>query len=351
MRFALMASTALIAGTAQAEAPQVVADIAPIHALVARVMDGVGEPTLLVEPGASPHGYALRPSRAAALDRAQAVFWMGEALEPWLEGPLETLGGQARIVELMEVPGTTVLEFREGATFEGHSHEADGPDAHAHEDDHDDHDDHGHDDHDKEHEDHGHDDHDKEHEDHAADAHEEDHDDHGHAHEGADPHGWLDPMNAHVWLGAIADTLSEIDPENATRYAANAAEGRAELDALTAELYDSLTQFRDTRFIVFHDAYHYFENRFDLSAAGAISLSDASDPGAKRIAQVRHTVQEMGVTCVFAEPQFNAGLVKAVTDAGAHVSTLDPLGAELEPGWALYPQLLRGLTEDMRACN
>lgn len=335
MRFALIAPLTLIAGAVQAEAPHVVADIAPVHALVARVMDGVGEPTLLVEPGASPHGYALRPSRAAALSRAQAVFWMGEALEPWLEAPLHTLGDQARTVELMEVPGTTVLAFREGATFEGHSHEAEGERDHE---DHD-HDDHAHDDHDKEHG----------HEDHAAEAQDDDHA--GHDHEGTDPHGWLDPMNAQVWLGAIADTLSQIDPENAARYASNAAAGRAELDALTAELYASLSAFRETRFIVFHDAYHYFENRFDLSAAGAISLSDASDPGAKRIAQVRHTVEELGVTCVFAEPQFNAGLVQAVTDAGVHVSTLDPLGADLEPGWALYPQLLRGLAEDMRACN
>lgn len=319
MRFALMVPLALIAGGAQAEAPKVVADIAPVHALVARVMKGVGEPVLLVEPGASPHGYSLRPSRAAALDQARAVFWMGEGLEPWLEGPLDTLGGQARVVELMEVPGTTVLEFREGATFEEHEHSEDGQ---THE-----------------------------HEEHATEHEQDAHDHDEHAHDGADPHGWLDPMNAHVWLGAIAQTLSEIDPENAMRYAANAAEGRAELDALVAELNAVLAEFRGTRFIVFHDAYHYFENRFGLSAVGAISLSDASDPGAKRIAEVRRTVLDMGVTCVFAEPQFNPGLVQAVTEGGVHVATLDPLGTDLEPGWPLYPQLLRELAKDMRDCK
>lgn len=308
MRLAF-AGAFLLAGAAQAEVPQVVADIAPIHALVARVMQGVGEPALLVEPGASPHGYALRPSRAAALDRAQAVFWMGEGLEPWLEGPLETLGDKATVVELLQVPGTTVLEFREGATFEAHEHEAEGG-SHA--------DEHGHDE---------------------------------HGHEEGDPHAWLDPMNAWVWLGAIADTLGQIDPDNAARYAANAAEGRAELDALTAELTATLADVAGLKFIVFHDAFHYFENRFGLSAAGAISLSDASDPSARRIAEIRQTVTQMNVTCVFTEPQFNPGLINTVTEAGVNVATLDPLGANHQAGWPLYAQMLRDLAESIRDCQ
>lgn len=346
MRIALMTcGAALLCSTAQAEVPRVVTDITPVHSLVATVMKGVGAPTLLVEPGASPHSYALRPSKAAALDRADAVFWMGEALASWLEGPLETLGSGAVAVELMEVPGTTVLEFREGATFAKHEGHDDHDDDHDdHKDEHDGHeeDEHGHDehDHDAHEDDDGHDDHD----DHAEDS-------HGHGHEGVDPHGWLDPQNGRVWLGAIAAELSKLDPENAATYAANAAQGQAELEALEAELKASLTPFHETKFIVFHDAYHYFENRFDLEASGAISLSDASDPGAARIAEIRDTVAALGVTCVFSEPQFNPGLVASVAAGGTHVAQLDPLGSTLQPGADLYADLLRGMTTAMLSCQ
>lgn len=374
MRYTFLSVAALTATTAQAEVPQVVADIAPVHSLVARVMQGVGEPTLLVEPGASPHGYALRPSRAAALSNADAVFWIGEKLEPWLEGPLETLGKGAVSIELMEVEGSTVLEFREGATFEGHDHDEPhgahedhhdhGHDEHHHEEhahdeheghDHDDehdHDDHGHEEHghdDKDHDHHGHDEH--AHEDHGHDD-RDDHDDHaGHSHEGADPHAWLDPANASVWMAAIAHELSELDPDNAATYAANAAAGQAEMDALIAELKAVLEPVHDLHFVVFHDAYHYFENRFGMAASGAISLGDASDPGAKRIAEVRDAVVKMNVTCVFAEPQFNPGLVQTIAQSGVHVATLDPLGTKLELGADLYPQLVRGLAQSMLSCQ
>ncbi|SMO68218.1 zinc transport system substrate-binding protein [Thalassovita litoralis] len=352
MRLPLMTcGAALLAGSVLAETPHVVADITPVHSLVARVMQGVGEPTLLVEPGASPHGYALRPSQAAALNRADAVFWIGEALEPWLEGPLETLGGKARQIELMTVPGTTVLEYRLGAAFEKHDHGDD--DDHGHDDAADDK--HDHDDHDHDHDEHDHaekDSHDHEgHDDHAK-AETDQHGDHdGHDHTGMDSHGWLDPMNAHVWLGAIAQELGRIDPENATRYAANAAEGQAELDELVAELNVQLAAFRQVNFIVFHDAYQYFENRFDLSAVGSISLGDASEPGAARIAEIRNRVQELNVTCVFAEPQFNPGLIKAVSDGGVKVAEIDPLGTTLEVGPSLYPSLMRELANSISACQ
>ncbi|MGR1581341.1 zinc ABC transporter substrate-binding protein [Thalassobius sp. S69A] len=362
MRYPFLSVAALSAGAlsatgAQADVPQVVADIAPVHSLVAKVMQGVGEPTLLVEPGASPHGYALRPSKAAALSQADAVFWIGEKLEPWLEGPLDTLGDGAVAIELLDVSGTTVLEFREGATFAAHNHDTphgaqDDHDDHGH-DDHDDHADdhaHGHEDHAGD--DHGHDDHADEHahEDHGHE--DQGHDDHaGHAHDGADPHAWLDPANASVWMAAIAHELSELDPQNAATYAANAAAGQAEMAALIDELRATLEPVHDLHFVVFHDAYHYFENRFGMTAAGAISLGDASDPGAKRIAEVRDAVVEMQVTCVFAEPQFNPGLVQTVAETGTHVATLDPLGTGLTPGAGLYTQLMRDLAQSMLGCQ
>jgi zinc transport system substrate-binding protein len=413
--FVWAATTMLAAPAAWAEAPKVVTDIAPVHSLVAQVMQGVGTPVMLIDPGASPHGYALRPSQARALSQADVVFWIGEALTPWMEQPLEALAADAHSVELLELEATLQLEFREGATFEGHDHDephGEDHDAHGHEehadddhDDHDEHNEHGHDDHDEhghddheehghddheehghdDHDDHGHDDHDEEghddHDEHGHDDHEEhghddhdahghdDHDDHGHddheehghddhdeeghhdhAHDGVDPHAWLDPVNAIAWTQTIADELSRQDPENAATYAKNAAEGIAALNQLSADLAADLAPAHDLHFVVFHDAYHYFENRFGLAASGAISVGDATDPSAARVAEVRDTVADAGVTCVFAEPQFNPGLIRAVSETGVKVAQIDPLGVGLELGPDLYGQTLRALSASILGC-
>lgn len=370
------------AGAAVAEVPQVAADIAPVHGLVARVMQGLGEPALVVPPGASPHGYAMRPSEARALDQADVVFWLGEALTPWLEGPLEELAGDAHRIELLESEGTTVLPFREGARFEAHAHDdqeehGDHDDHSGHEDhaDHDGHGDHGHAEHAEaaahaghdDHEDHGHEDHAEGHDDHAGhDGHEghdheehagehghEDHADaHGHHHEGADPHAWLLPANAQAWLDVIAEELAEHDPDNAAAYRANAEAGKQEIAETVASVSATLEPFRAKPFIVFHDAYQYFEQGFGLSAAGAISLSDAVKPSPARVAEIRDVVTELKVACVFSEPQFNPGLVATVLDGTAvGTAVLDPLGAGLEPGPQFYPALLQEIGAAIAGCK
>lgn len=350
-------------GMVMADVPRVAVDIAPVHGLVARVMQGVGTPDLVIAPGASPHGYSMRPSEALALERADAVFWMGEALTPWLEGPLGTLAADAHVTELLEVPGTLKLEFRTGAIFEAHDHDDGHHDSEHHEEDHADHADghnhEGHDDHDhdKHHDHEAHDDHDHDkHDDHADHANHADHDDHadhdGHSHTGLDPHAWLAPENAELWLMAIAEELSELDPENAATYKANAAAGKAEIDAVIDEVNALLEPFRAKSFIVFHDAYQYFEKSFGLASAGAISLGDASDPSPARIAEIRAEVTERGVTCVFSEPQFNPGLVATVLDGtGAKTVVIDPIGTEIPTGPTFYTDLIIGLGKAMAHCG
>ena len=151
-------------------------------------------------------------------------------------------------------------------------------------------------------------------------------------------------------MGVIAEELSELDPDNAATYAANAAAGQAELEALEEELRASLDGLGDSRFVVFHDAYQYFERRFGLSASGAISLSDASAPSAGRIAELQEAVAEMGAVCVFAEPQFNRSVIDSVFADKAAVGMLDPLGFEIEQGAALYPQVLRNMASEFVSC-
>ena len=305
----LCLTAAWLAGPAYADRPRVAVDIAPIHALVAQVMEGIGMPDLIIQPGATPHEYSLRPSEAAALQSADLVFWIGPDLTPWLEEAIETLAPAADVTTLMDVDGTVQLEFREDAVFEAHDHSD-----HADDDDHDDHDDHG-------------------------------------DHAGHDPHAWLSPKNAMTWLEVIAGRLSAVDPVHSDAYVANAASGRAAIEALMDEVDATLDPVRGRAFIVFHDAYQYFETDFDISASGAISISDASDPSPARIAEIRGQIAEQGVDCVLAEPQFNPGLVATVLrGSDAQMGIVDPLGADLELGADLYPQLIRNLSNALAEC-
>ena len=174
---------------------------------------------------------------------------------------------------------------------------------------------------------------------------------HDHDHEGVDPHAWLDPVNGKAWLDAMAAALAEADPANASTYFQNAADGKAELDALMAEIRAELEPLADRGFVVFHDAYHYFEARFGIEATGAIRLGDAVEPGPRRVAEIRDAIRVQDATCVFAEPQFEPGLIETVVEGtDARVGILDPLGADLELGPALYPELLRNLRDSLVDC-
>lgn len=308
----VLAVAALTISTAMADVPNVAVDIAPVHSLVARVMQGVGTPDLIIRSGASPHHYSLRPSEAKALQDANVVIWMGEGLTPWMEDAVATLSSEALTMSLLKKEETALLEFRESALFEEHNH-----------------DDHSDKDHDET-EEHGHDE---------------------HAHGTYDPHAWLSPENAKIWLNLIAAQLSTADPENAGTYFTNAAIALTETDTLMTEVSAMLEPIRGTRFIVFHDAYQYFETVFDFPASGAISLGDATDPSPARITKIQDRIKDQGVQCVLAEPQFKKGLVATVLEGtDAKTSIIDPLGIALEPGPTLYPQLIRNMAKTLVDC-
>lgn len=325
MRHALLATAfaTLLASTGLAQAaPDVVATIKPIHSLVAAVMDGVGQPRLLVKGGASPHTYTMRPSDAGALQDADVVFWTGEGMELFLTDALESLTTNATVVELAKTPALLTYPMREGGAFEAHMHEGE---------EHDDHD----------HERHGHEGHDH-----------DDHEGHDHGGEGAfDMHFWLDPENAKLMVGEIARTLSEADPENAAAYKANADKEVAALTALEAELKTTLSPISDKPFIVFHDAFQYFEKRFGLTIAGSITVSPEVMPGAQRVAELKAKVAELGAACIFAEPQFQPNIVSAIAEGtAAKTGTLDPEAGNLTEGPGLYAELQRSLANALVDC-
>ena len=324
---------------------KVVTSIKPLHSLASYLMDGVAKPDLIVDGYASPHGFAMKPSHAKMLQNADLIFWVGEDLESFLEKPLSSIAKKAEKIELMEIKGLNVLKFRERNIFDEHDH--DDHDDHGKKED--DHDDHDHDDHGKkedDHDDHDHDDHGKkeEHDDH------DDHDGHeGHAHGEYDPHIWLDPMNAKVILNEMAEHLIENDAKNASKYKSNLKKALKEIDKLNKDVKAELS--KSTASIVFHDAYQYFEERYDVNILGAFTVNTDVMPGAEQLAEIREIIEHDKVTCVFSEPQFNPDIIKAVAkDMNIKTGVVDPLGATLDPGKDLYFDLIRNMSASFKGC-
>ena len=292
---------------------KVVTTIKPLHSLIANIMEGVGEPSLIIEGSTSPHSFTLKPSHAKLLEEADIIFWVGEGIETFMERPLESIVKNAEVVEFMEIESINKLKFREESIFE----------------DHDDHD--GHDEHDDEHE--GHD----------------DHDGHGHAHGEFDAHIWLDPMNAKEMVLEIAHELSHLDPANEDKYNVNAKATNLALDEMIDDISQNIN--KDAKFVVFHDAYQYFEERFGVRAAGALTLNTDVLPGAKQIDEIQDVIKDRGINCIFSEPQFNPKIISTIAqDTNIKTGVFDPLGANIDSDKSLYFKLINNLSEELKDC-
>jgi len=303
---------------------KVVTSIKPLHSLASYLMDGVGKPDLIVDGYASPHGFSMKPSHAKMLQNADLVFWVGKGMENFLEKPLNSIAKKAEKIELMETKGLQVLKFRERNIFDEHDH--DDHDDHAKKED--DHDDHDHDDHGKK----------------------KDHDDHeGHNHGEYDAHIWLDPINAKVILFEMSKHLIELDAKNESVYRDNLSKAYKEIDNLTKDVTAELN--KSVASIVFHDAYQYFEKRFNVNILGAFTVNTDVMPGAEQLAEIREIIEHDKVSCVFSEPQFNPDIIKAVAkDMNIKTGVIDPLGATLDSGKDLYFKLIRNMSASFKGC-
>lgn len=319
-----------MASLAASAAPSVVTSIKPVHSLVAGVMEGVGDPHLLIDGFASPHGFALKPSQAFLLQGADVVFWVGGILETSLKKPMTTIAAGTLRVDLVDAPGLRLLPLRDGDGFGKHDHDHDEPHAEHGDDDHKSH----------EHTD-------ENNHDHADEAaHEE-----NHGEDAIDAHIWLDPENARAMVREIAVRLSEADPGNADLYKTNAAEIDRKLAELTLRISKRLEPVKQARFIVFHDAYHYFEDRFGVQAEGTILLNPEVPASAEQVANTRERIHDAGVSCVFSEPQFDSKLVGVVLEgSSARMTVLDPLGSALTSGPGLYFELLDQTADAIADC-
>ncbi len=281
-----------------ADGPRVVVSIAPIHSLVAGVMAGVATPELLISGAASPHSYMLKPSQVRALQRADLIVWNGESVESFMPRTLRSIGSGQRVIKLVALPDMALLSSRSGGFWQ--------QDAHSQ---------------------------------------------HDHVAGEMDGHLWLDTTNAKVIVVAVAVALSEIDPGHAAQYRRNSTALLQQLDELTREIDATLTPVRTVPYLVFHDGYHYFEDRFKLRAAGAISVDAEHKPGAKRLSEISAMVKRQQVRCVFSEPQYSAATVQLVTaGTGVKSGVLDGIGSGLQPGPDLYFKLMRGLAQNLAGC-
>ena len=302
---------------------KVVTTIKPLHSLISRIMETRGEPQLIIEGTNNPHTFVFKPSHAKMIEEADIVFWIGEDLEAFMEKPLNSLAKDTKKIAFMDSESIEKLKFREENIF----------------DDHDDHDDEheGHEDDD----DHGHKD----------DDHDDDHKDaHAHAHGEFDPHIWLDPENAKEMVKIIRDELIKIDPEGQRQYSVNTAGATLELDNLINSVEKELS--KDISYIVFHDAYQYFENRFGVIPAGALTLNPDVLPGAKQIADIQDVINDKGIKCIFSEPQYNPKIIETLgNDMNVSTGVIDPLGAFIDAGPTMYVELINGIANSIKECH
>ncbi len=263
------------------EPPKVVVSIKPLQALVAGVMAGVEEPQLLLPPGANPHSHALRPSEARRLSKADLVFWVGPELEGFLGTVLMRLMSQEQHIAVSRLPGVRHLNSRSPGIWLNTPELRD----HNHRHDH-------------------------------------------HSSSMMDPHIWLDPQNALAMVDGIAAALSHRYPHLAQRFEQNRIKQVHELQVLHDQLIRRMKQVRTKPFLVYHDAFQYFEKRYGLKGVGSVTLHPDQPPSARRIAKIRKNITPLGIVCLFTEPSFQPRIISTLLeDKSVRTVQLDILGS------------------------
>ena len=287
-----------------AETPKVVVSIKPIHSLVAAVMQNTVAPTVLIKGNATPHSYALRPSDARTLNRANLFFWVGPELETFLGRIVKNLPDRVEAVALLNAH--TIKRLPNRSHGFDHDLETTTPSQDPQ---------------------------------------------HDHQHGDWDPHIWLNPHNAQQITRLVGDILAKKFPQFAPTFQKNVQRMLQRLQQLDQDLKQRLKPVKDQPFLVYHDAYHYFADHYGLNAVGAITLNPDQPSGARRIGKIRTFLKQTKVICLFAEPQFRTPIIATIIeDQPIKTGTLDPLGATLDSGIEHYFQLLDALVNNFTNC-
>ena len=323
-----------------ADTKGVITTIQPINSLVSAVIGDTGKTISLIPADISPHEYKLKPSDAKKMQEANIIFFVSNHLESSVTKVFKNLPKNIKIINLLEETGIEHLAIRDNEAWERHDH-------HGH-DDHDDHDKHG-----KKHNDHDdHDKHAKKHDDH------DDHDKHGKKHDDHDDHEskddvhiWLSPDNAIKIVEKVNKELTLLFPDNASKYSENSNKMIDKIQKLKNELAKDLAPIKGKPYVVFHDAYQYFEKTFDLNAVGSVALEGDIASSPKQISFIKDKIKKLNASCVFQEPQFDSKLVKIVVEGtNAQIGTLDPLGVNISGKENFYIQLLKNMAKSLKEC-
>ena len=309
------------------ETTGIITTIQPITSLVSAVIGNTGKTISLIPTEISPHEYKLKPSDIKKLQNGNIIFYVSDHLETSITKVFENLPKNIKSINLMEDAGIKHLAIRDNEAWERHDHR------------------HGHGDH------HDHDKKAKEHDDHEDEKHAKKHDDHNNHEKEDDVHIWLSPDNAVKIIKKVNKELSLYFPENAVTYNKNTNQMIKKINELEVELKNELSGIKDKPYIVFHDAYQYFETSFDLNAVGSIALDGDIASSPKQISFIKDKIVKFKASCVFQEPQFDSKLVKIVAEGtNAQIGTLDPLGLNIKSGENFYLQLLKNMAKSLKDC-
>ena len=309
------------------ETTGVISTIQPINSLVSAVIGNTGKSITIIPSEQSPHDFKLKPSDVKVLQNGNIIFYVSNHLESSITKVFKNLPKNIKLINLMEESGVNHLAIRDNDAWERHDH-------HGH-DDHDDHDKHG-----KKHDDH--DDHDK---------HGKKHDDHDDHEKEDDVHVWLSPDNAIKIVQKVNKVLSLYFPENSKIYNDNTTKFIDKIRNLKIELVKELSPIKNKPYIVFHDAYQYFEKTFELNAVGSVALEGDIASSPKQISLIKDKIVKSKALCVFQEPQFDSKLIKIVVEGtDAKIGTLDPLGVNISENKDFYLQLITNMAKSLKEC-
>jgi zinc transport system substrate-binding protein len=290
----------LCAVTPALATPKIVVSIPPIFSLVSSITHGITRPELLLTQG-SPHNASLRPSQASALANADLLIWVGPELESFLAQPIKRLVKPGVELQLLTLEALKRLPQREGGFWEEDEHET---------------------------------------------AHEAAHTDHR-----FNPHIWLAPENAQQIAAAVSNRLCQIDPAHQAGYQQNLIELTRRIQDFAKNLQQQLKPIQGKPYLVFHDAYPYFEDAFSLNALGSVRVSADRPPGAKRIQEIREKMVLTHAGCLFSEPQFSPTLAQRLAaDGQLKLGVLDPLGSRSDNSEDDWFNLMQNLATSLKSC-
>jgi len=280
----------LLAPVCYAKPVNILVSIKPLHSLISHITDGVNKTDLLLTQQQSPHHFQLRPSQKRMLNGAELFFYSSDNIESFVPA-LKHTTNHLQFIQLSSLAAIHSLPVRSL-----HSH-------------------------------------------------------HEHKSSGIDGHIWLSIENAKIIGQQVAGILSKHSPEHASQYKENLNSLLLKLKQLKQENRLLLNNYRDRAYLVYHDAYQYFEHENKLTGAHFITTNPEHSPGIKRVKELRKLIDENNIQCVFYEPPNVPALLKTLTeDKAVYLSAIDPAGLEIPSGKQHYFQLLRQTATTLNKC-